>query len=53
MREVTCPFCHLSFVVEDVHRPVKCPHCGALLDFPAPDFQPRVLMEGKDMMGGE
>ena len=52
MRGVTCPSCGFLFEVEDIHRPVKCPHCGALLDFPAPDFQPRVLLEPKDIMGG-
>ncbi len=53
MTRVTCPACGFVFSVRDIHRPVRCPRCGALLDFPAPDFQPRVLMEEKDMMGGE
>ena len=50
---VTCPYYLSRFPVSSTHKPVKCPHCGAIIDFPAPDFQPRVLIEEKDMMGGE
>jgi len=51
VHKVTCPVCHLVFEVEDIHRPIKCPYCGALLELSPPDWEPRVLLLPRDMMG--
>ena len=53
MEQVACPVCHRIFVVEDIHRPFRCPYCGSLLDMAPPDWKPRVLMRFEDMMGDE
>lgn len=49
---VQCPYCRLSFFVEDIHRPFRCPYCGALLACDPPDFRPRVILRPEDVLGG-
>jgi len=51
MMRVRCPYCGQPFEVEDIHRPVHCPHCGAVITFPAPDFQPFVLFTPGEQSG--
>jgi len=46
-----CPYCKKPFEVEDIHRPAHCPHCGAVITFPAPDFQPFVLFAPGEQEG--
>jgi len=47
---VRCPNCGRLFEA-DIHRPNHCPHCGAVITFPAPDFQPFVLFTPGEIEG--
>ncbi|MCD6524269.1 MAG: hypothetical protein J7K48_04645 [Thermococcus sp.] len=48
---VTCPNCGRQFTVRDTHAPAHCPHCGAVISFRAPDFEPFVLLSPDDQAG--
>jgi len=48
---VRCPYCKRPFEVGDIHRPAHCPHCGAVITFPAPDFRPFVLFTPGEQEG--
>ena len=49
----TCPLCKKTFAVEDIHKPARCPGCGAVLTFRAPDFEPEVLYSPGELVGAD
>jgi len=49
MTAITCPHCGRVFEVDDPHRPLRCPHCHALLSFTPVGV--RVLMGVEEMLG--
>ncbi|MBO8180300.1 MAG: hypothetical protein H0Z19_07450 [Archaeoglobus sp.] len=50
---LTCPHCRKRFAVEDIHRPFRCPKCGAVLAVEPPDFKPVVLYTPAELASGE
>jgi len=50
---VRCPECGKGFVVEDLHRPFRCPRCGALLDYEAALEKVFAILRAEDMIGDE
>lgn len=47
---VTCPNCRRKFVTRDRHAPVRCPHCGAVIDFHPASFEPFVLFSPAELV---